>query len=195
MSSCIYTPATGASALLALLLSACASEPPQPVLIEGTQEISATVDAIDVETRRVALRGPDGETFTVQVAPHVRNLAQVRVGDRVVARYYEALGAELRNRGDHSGDTEAPTVETALSRAAPGSRPAGFAGEQIHQTVRITNVDKTNHVVSFYGSDGLARSVPVHSPQGREFISKLRTGDEVELTYTEAVAVSVEPSK
>jgi hypothetical protein len=68
-------------------------------------------------------------------------------------------------------------------------------GTRSRQTVRITGVDTKNHVVSFYGSDGLARSVPVRSPQGQEFISKLKAGDEVEITYTEAVAVSVEASK
>lgn len=66
---------------------------------------------------------------------------------------------------------------------------------QSRQTVRITSVDAKNNVVNFYASDGLARSVPVRSPQGKEFISKLKAGDELELTYTEAVALSVEPAK
>jgi hypothetical protein len=61
--------------------------------------------------------------------------------------------------------------------------------------VRITSVDKKNNVVNFYGSDGLARSLPVRSPQGQEFIGKLKAGDEVEVSYTEAVALSVEPAK
>ena len=61
--------------------------------------------------------------------------------------------------------------------------------------MRITAIDKKNHVVTFYGSDGLSRSVPVTRPEGQEFLSKLKVGDEVELMYTEAVAVSVEPAK
>jgi hypothetical protein len=108
-------------------------------------------------------------------------------------RYYEALAAELRSRGDGSGSTEAPVRDTAMARAAEGARPAALVGEETRQTVRITNVDKKNHIVSFYASDGLSRSVPVRTPQGQEFISKLKPGDEVELTYTEALAISVEP--
>lgn len=180
--------------LVAALLGACASEPPQPVTIEDSQEISATVEAIDVSTRMVSLRGPDGDVITVQVTPEARNLEQVKVGDRVVARYYQALAAELRRRGDDSGETEAPVVETDVGRAAAGARPGGIVGAQSRQTVRITDVDKKNHIVSFYGSDGLARALPVRTPQGQEFISKLKTGDEVEVTYTEAVALSVEPA-
>lgn len=183
------------SAGAALLLGACASEPPQPLNLEGIEEISATVEAIDVGTRMISLAAPNGEKVTVQVAPDVRNLAQVEVGDRVVARYYESLGAELRRRGDGSGETQAPVVETTVARAAAGARPGGIVGMQSRQTVRITGIDNRNHVVSFYGSDGLARSLPVRSPEGREFVSKLKVGDEVELSYTEAVAVSVEPSR
>jgi hypothetical protein len=182
--------------LLALLPSACTSEPqepPAPVTIEDTDEVSATVEAVNVDTRMVSLRVPGGQPFTVQVSPEVRNLPQVRVGDRVVTRYYKAMAVELRGRGDRSGETQAPVVASATERAPAGAKPAGAVGVQSHQTVRITSVDTKNHVVSFYGSDGLARSLPVRTPQGQEFISKLKTGDEVEVTYTEALAVMVQP--
>lgn len=181
--------------VFAALVAACVSEPPKPITIEDTEEISATVEAIDVQKRLLSLVGPDGTKVTVEVAPQVRNLPQVKVGDRVVTRYYKALAAELRRRGDGTGETEEPVIETSFARAAEGSRPAGMVGAQAHQTVRITSVDKKNNVVTFYGSDGLSRSLPVRSPQGQEFIGKLKAGDEVELTYTEAVAMSVEPAK
>jgi hypothetical protein len=189
------TLSLGFGALASLLLAACTSTPPEPVTIEDTETVTATVEAIDVNTRMVALRGPEGELFAIQAAPEVQNLAQVKVGDKVVARYYESLAAELRNRGDKSGETNAPASESAIGRAAPGAKPGVAAGRQVSQSVRITAIDNKNHVVSFYGSDGLARSVPVRRPEGQAFLSKLKVGDEVELTYTEAVALSVEPAK
>lgn len=180
--------------LFLFLLAACAKEP-APVTIEGTEEVSATVEAIDLSTRMVVLRESDGTEFALVVDPEVRNLDQVKVGDRVVTRYRESLGAQLRKRGDGSGDTQAPAVSTTAARAADGAKPSVTASTQTSQTVRITNVDAKNHIVSFYGSDGLARVLPVRSPQGQEFIAGLKPGDEVELTYTEAVAMSVEPAK
>jgi hypothetical protein len=180
--------------MLMLLLGACSSTPPEPFAREETQEASATVEAINLDTRMISLRDADGRLFTVHVPPAARNLAQVNVGDRVVVRYQQALAAELRRRGDGTGETEAPVVETGFGRAAAGAKPGAVAGVETRQTVRITTVDTKNHVVGFYGSDGLARSLPVRSPQGQEFISKLKKGDEVELTYTEAMAVSVEPA-
>jgi hypothetical protein len=177
-----------------VLLGACVSTPPDPVTIEDTETVTATVEAIDVNTRMVALRGPEGELFAVQAAPKIQNLEQVKVGDKVVARYYESLVAELSNRGDKSGETNAPASEAAIGRAAPGAKPGVAAGRQVSQSVRITGIDNKNHVVSFYGSDGLARSAPVRTTEGQAFLSKLKVGDEVELTYTEAVALSVEPA-
>jgi hypothetical protein len=180
---------------LLCVLAGCSKAPPAPVTVEGTEEVSATVQAIDVNTRMVVLRGNDGNEFALVVDPAVRNLEQVNVGDRVVTRYYESLGAQLRKRGDGSGDTQAPAVSTTAARAADGAKPSVTSSMQSSQTVRITNVDEKNHIVSFYGSDGLARVLPVRSPQGQEFIAKLKAGDEVELTYTEAVAMSVEPAE
>jgi hypothetical protein len=183
------------TALFVLLVAACAKAPPAPITIEGTEEISATVEAIDVNTRMVVLRASDGTEFALVVDPAVRNLEQVKVGDRVVSRYRESLGAQLRKRGDGSGDTQAPAVSTTAARAADGAKPSVTSSKQTTQTVRITNVDEKKHIVSFYGSDGLVRVLPVRSPQGQEFIAQLKAGDEVELTYTEAVAMSVEPAK
>jgi hypothetical protein len=180
--------------LFLLLLAACAKEP-APVTFEGTEEVTATVEAIDVNTRMVVLRESDGTEFALVVDPQVRNLEQVKVGDRVVSHYRESLGAELVRRGDGSGDTESPSVSTTAARAADGAKPSVTSSTETRQTVRITNVDEKNRIVSFYGSDGLARVLPVRSLQGQEFISKLMAGDEVELTYTEAVAMSVEPAQ
>lgn len=173
-----------------------AAATPDPVTIENTQEISATVEAIDVNKRLLSLSDPKtGEKMTVEVSPEVRNLAQVKPGDKVVARYYEALAAELVKRGDGSGTTQAPVKDAIVGRSPVGAKPGVVLGTENRQTVRITSVDKKNHVVSFYGSDGLARTVPIKTPQGQEFAGKLKAGDEVELTYTEAVAVTVEPAK
>ena len=63
-----HRPMTGA-ALLALALAACTSQPPQPATIEETVEVSATVEAIDVQKRLLSLVGPDGEKITVEVSP------------------------------------------------------------------------------------------------------------------------------
>lgn len=187
-------PLIGLAAFAGLLV-ACKSTPPDPVNIENAEEISATVQAIDVERRLLSLRDDTGEQVTVEVAPAVRNLEQVKPGDRVVARYYESLAAELVARGDGSGSTQAPVQDAVIGRTAPGAKPGLVIGTENRQTVRIANYDKKTKVVTFYGADGLTRRIPLKTPQGQEFASKLKPGDEVEVKYTEALAVTVEPVK
>lgn len=180
---------------LAWLAGCATQEPPKPVTIENTEEVRATVEAVDPVTRMLSLKGPDGDVVTVQVDPEVRNLPQVKVGDQVVVRYYEALGAELKSRGGTATSaTSDPEAAVMVGRAEEGQRPAGVVSSQTSTVVKIKDVDTKNNVVSFYGEDGLLRAFPVQTPQGREFIKKLKPGDEVGVTYTEALAVSVEPA-
>ena len=49
----------------------------------------ATVKSVDMKTRMVTLVGPQGETMTMKAGDQVQNLAQVKPGDVVVARYYD----------------------------------------------------------------------------------------------------------
>ncbi|HSD74389.1 MAG TPA: hypothetical protein VLB75_06435 [Steroidobacteraceae bacterium] len=182
-------------ALLAWLAGCATQEPPKPVTIENTEEVRATVEAVDPVTRMLSLKGPGGDVVTVQVDPEVRNLPQVKVGDHVVVRYYEALGAELKSRGGTATSaTSDPEAAVMVGRAEEGQRPAGVVSSQTSTVVKIKDIDTKNNVVSFYGEDGLLRAFPVQTPQGREFIKKLKPGDEVGVTYTEALAVSVEPA-
>jgi hypothetical protein len=178
-----------------LLLAACAHEAPKPVKVENTREETAAVIAIDQATRMVTLRGPDGEHFTVYCSPEVRNFSQIKVLDNVVVRYYEAVGAELKSRGGTGTGATAAETAVEVGRAEEGQRPAGTVSTKTSAVVKIQDVDTKTNVVSFYGEDGELRAFPVQTPQGKEFIKKLKPGDEVEVTYTEALAISVEPAK
>lgn len=61
-------------------------------------------------------------------------------------------------------------------------------------TVTIDSVDTSSNTVTFKRSDGMTRTVAVQRPEGQEFIRGLRKGDQVEITYTEAVAMEVRPA-
>jgi Cu/Ag efflux protein CusF len=48
-----------------------------------TETVTATVTAIDYNTRMVTLKGPAGNTRTVKVGPEAKRLNEVKVGDEV----------------------------------------------------------------------------------------------------------------
>jgi hypothetical protein len=61
------------------------------MVVTRTSQLTATVAAIDHDTRMVSLTGPEGRTVTFQVAPQAKGLENVNVGDQVVCRYTEAV--------------------------------------------------------------------------------------------------------
>jgi hypothetical protein len=174
------------------ILAACAPQPPKPLELTEAVEASATVEAIDYPTRQVVLRGPQGRQFTVVAGQEVRNFAQVKKGDRVVVRYVEGFAAQVVKPG--AGVTGVQT-DVGAARAAPGQRPGAIVGEQAKATVKVNSVDTVANIVEVTGPRGYIRRLKVRDPKAIEFIRGLKAGDEVEVTFTEALALSVEPGK
>jgi hypothetical protein len=138
------------------------------------------------------VKAANGLSQTIDVSPEVKNLAQVKVGDNVVVRYYEGLAASLAKKGQGNVGTIKQGVVGGT--AEPGAKPAAAIGNVVTTTVVIESVDKAANKVTFKGPEG-SQTVAVKRPEGQKFIAGLNKGDEVDITYTEALAVSVEPAK
>ena len=179
------TASTAVAAMAVSLLAACQTE---PAMVERTSEMTATVAAIDLAERLVTLEGPEGNLFTVQAGDEVRNLPQLEVGDRVAVRYYEAIAAEMAKPGQ-----ETSASATAM-RAPAGAKPGVGVTQEVTAMVKITDLDLATHTVSFTGPEGVAQTITVQDPEMRDFVETLKVGDDVAVTYTEALAISVEPA-
>lgn len=167
-----------------------AATTPAPV-VEEAREVVATVAAIDLTERRVTLAGADGQQTALVAGPEVRNLDQVEVGDEVVVRYREAIAAELKEPGAPSRMGE---MTESTTTAPAGAKPGTEVSRQITTTVMIENVDPAGPTVSFTGPNGVLRMIDVQDPGMQAFARTLKPGDEVDITFTEAVALSVEPA-
>lgn len=178
------------AAALALVVG-CAQQP-KPVTVSDSVEATATVEAIDQATRMVRLRGADGRLWVVQAGPSVRNIGQVKAGDVVKVRYTEAIAAEVVKPG--TGVTSAGAT-AALQRADAGKLPGATETVSMKGVVKVAAVDTTNNTVDIIVSDGTNRRIKVADPKAQEFIRGLRVGDEVQLTFSEALAISVEPAR
>ena len=153
-----------------------------------TVKLTATITKIDPATREVTLKGPKGREETLQVGPEVKNFAQMKVGDTVTAEYVEALTLELKKGGKAVvGRSE----QAGAATAKPGEKPAALAGRQITVTADVTAVDPSTQTVTLKGPKQTA-DVKVADPEQFKLI---KVGDQVEATYTEALAISVEPAK
>lgn len=149
-------------------------------------EITASVQAVNKATREVTIKGPRGHVETVTAGPEVKNFDQIKVGDKVALRYMEALSLELKKGGT------APVARTDSAMGAtakPGEKPAAGIGHQIHVTANVVAVDAATQTVSLKGPK---QTVDLHVADPEQF-KLVKVGDQVEATYTEAVALSVEP--
>ncbi|MGZ8253310.1 MAG: hypothetical protein ACXW2G_02020 [Burkholderiaceae bacterium] len=162
-----------------------ASEPGKVTLAEAVQ-VAATVQAIDKAKRLVTLKGPEGNTFTVQAGPEVRNFDQIKVGDQVLARYVEALTLELKK--GTGGIRERVERENTVA-AKPGERPGIAAGRQITAIADVVAVDAAKQTVRLRGVE---RTIDLKVRDPKQ-LALVKVGDQVEATFTEAVALSVEP--
>jgi hypothetical protein len=178
----------------AVLLAGCASTPkgpPDPLSISEKVEASATVTAIDATRRTLTLRTDAGEEIPLEASEAVRNLPQVKVGDRVTVTYFEAIGAQMRKPGD---STEA-TVDLGAGRTNPGERPGGVVASVQTIPVTIVSVDTQTNTVRFFAEDRRVRTITVTRPEAIAYISRLKPNDEVIITFAEAVAIEVKPAQ
>jgi Cu/Ag efflux protein CusF len=185
---------TGAA--LAVLLSGglpviAAGKTTQKATVSETVKLTATVKAIDYEKRLITLQGPNGNAMTFEASPEVTRFKEIKAGDVVSVNHTQAVAAELKKTG--SGQTEQGVSVTAVKSAKTGENPGLKGQREVRATVTIDEVDLRNNMVAFTNHHGASNMVTVKQPQMREFIKSLKAGDKVDLIYTEAVVVSVEP--
>jgi Cu/Ag efflux protein CusF len=152
-----------------------------------TVEIQATVTAIDLKTRMVTLKGLEGNETTIYVDQRARNLPQVKVGDVVKVAYHEAVAWKV-NESKKAVPTEA---QAAHALAEPGQKPGAAAGQRITFTATIEAIDLANGTVTLKGPQGNSRTIKARNPAN---LKKVKVGELVDITYTEAVAIKVEPA-
>jgi len=164
-----------------------AKEGEKPAIEESTLvTVTATVEAIDQKTRMVTLKGPQGNSVTFKAGEQIKNLSQVKVGDSVLAKYYESVAVEVKKPGEAKPGV---TTQEAVTRAKPGETPKGLAVSQVTVTTTITAIDKKKPSVTLKGADGKTTTVKVRNPKNLE---NVKVGDQVVITYTEALALSLE---
>jgi len=163
------------------------SEPGKATAVRAVQ-ISAQVVSIDKATRTLTLKGPQGNVVDVVAGDEVRNFDQIKVGDFVVVRYAQALTLELRKTKGAAGDV---TVREETARAKTGERPGAVGARQVTAIANVIAVDPKKSTITLKGPRGNVVVLDVQNPDQFKVVKK---GDQVEVTYTEALALSVEPA-
>jgi hypothetical protein len=162
-----------------------------PVLAQQTEipgdmvTVKGTVEAIDHTNRVLTLKLEDGEFDSIEVPEGAKRFDEVKVGDTIQVRYYDNVTARLKEPG------EAP-VDTAEVGATPSASasPGGTISAQRKMTVTVTAIDHEKGVATYEGPHGYKYSRRL---QNTELANKLKVGDRLDVTWTEAVQISVNP--
>jgi hypothetical protein len=153
--------------------------------------LRATVQAIDLPSRMVTLVGPQGNVVSLKVGEEVRNLPQVKPGNKVLVRYHGSITYVLSPRGAR---LPKDTLTAAGTRAAPGQMPAGAAAAKLVVTETVMAADQVSHTLQVVNpSGGQVRTVAVVTPEGQQNMKMIKVGDTITAVVSEAVAVAVEP--
>jgi len=160
--------------LATLLLVACSSSPTLEGPLSSTTQHSniqlqgvpgsvrtqvktttATISAIDYQTRQVTLKDAQGHRQTLQANPNVQRFEQVKVGDRVHAEVAEETAVFLSARGVAADDGIIQRLLQQARSDQPGM--ALHSSEQV--TAQVTAVDRAEHSVTLGYPNGISRTV------------------------------------
>ena len=179
------------SLILVLMAAAlCVGSPAaaqKPVNVGDVVTETFSIEAIDSSARVVTLKDKEGNLEDVYCGPEVQRFDALKVGDTVTFRYYESIASALRR----PGQAARPTESSGVTRTT-GSRPGGTIAQQITATVTIQAIDPKVPSVTVKSDKGRQMSFRVQDAKNLE---GYKVGDTVEVTYTQALAVSVEPAK
>jgi Cu/Ag efflux protein CusF len=175
--------------LVVLTLALAASAPAQIKQIPGdTVTTSGTVEAIDHTSRVLTLKSDqDGEFVTLDVPADAKRFDEIKVGDKVTARYYDNVTVRLKKPGE-----KAVNAGEAAVTPGSGAKPGATVAAQRTMTATIEAIDTKVPSITFKGPKGWKYSRRVLD---KSVLKQVKVGDQVDFTWTEAVTLEVSTPK
>ena len=174
---------TYGAAMLLTALAAVASAQVSKSL-PGTMEIvTVTVESIEKASREVTIKKPDGSYGVFSVSEDIKRFDTLKVGDKITAKYYENLVLRVKAPGEKDvNSASGGTVRADGKSAATASRQRTI-------TATIAAIDQSVPSITFTGPNGWKYSSRV---EDKKALAKVKVGDRLDITWTEALILSVE---
>ena len=175
---------TAALAAAALTLAGARVSYAQSKTITGeTKNMTVSVEAIEKASREVTVKKPDGTYDVFYIPEGIKRFDTLKIGDKITAKYYENMVVTLKAPGEKPVDQ----ASAAAVKAAGGS--AGTVSHQRTITATITAIDPKVPSITFSGPKNWSYSTRV---QDTKALAKVKVGDKVDITWTEAEVLSIE---
>ena len=163
-----------------------ASGTPGKAAATRTMRVTATVYAVDVDSRILTLQHDMGGIETLKVGDAVQGLEKFAPGDTVVVELDQGLVLEFQPEGS---EFVPPTAVAAGAPADKGPSTVASAGQTVQSTVTVTAVNAAKRLVTLQTPGGKVYKVKA-GPKIQ--LDKLKVGDRLLATYVEAVAIKLD---
>lgn len=174
---------SGAAALVVLTATVAGAQLTKTIQGE-TKVVTVTVEAIERSSREVTVKKPDGTYDIFYVPPAVQRFDTLKIGDKITAKYYENMVLQLKAAGSKDVNTGSAAV-----LKAPNDKAAVTASKQRTITATIAAIDQKVPSITFTGPNGWNYTSRVEDKQA---LAKVKVGDKVDITWTEAMLLSID---
>jgi hypothetical protein len=176
--------ATVAVAVGATVATGFAQSKTVPVKMEV---MTATVDAIDRGARSVTVTKSDGKHEVFYVPASVQRFDSLKVGDQITAKHYENVVLQVKAPGAPDSDKSSHNVVSRSEKSVSGT-----VAHQRTITATIAAIDPHAPSITFTGANGWQYESRVEDTAA---LAKFKVGDKVDITWTEALIVSIDDVK
>jgi hypothetical protein len=153
----------------------------------GNVSKSATITAINQTTRIVTLKDAQGNIEDIYCSPEIKRFNELKVGETVTFSYHAAVVYQILK----PGDTSAAPAGAAITRGQ-GVRPSGAVTQQKKTTVTVAAIDTAVTSITVQTADGHKMTALI---EDKKNLDGLKVGDKIDITFTEALMVTVESAK
>jgi hypothetical protein len=147
---------------------------PQAAAVVVASEARAVVESVDKQARQVLLHLPEDALLTLTVPPEIKSIDKLKPGDPVAVKYYDAIVIHL-----------AKTDAAPTAKSTPGTSANG----EVQGVRTVVGVDSSRGTVTLADAKNHVETLGLPDPS---LLKTLKPGDRVDVTYKEAIDVSLE---
>ena len=141
--------------------------------------LQGEIVAVDPSKRLIKVKGPAGEIIELE-AKSGEALAERKVGERVLVRYFE--GAQIA-KGTQGEAVPVQSLKDGLIE------PGESSEKQRALAASVERVDADNQEITLKGTDGTIETIMVSNPT---HLRNIDVGDRVFVTHPQGLALSIE---
>ena len=180
---------TGILALVLGVAVAAQAYAQAPITKTNMTTATATVIAIDQTKRMITLRDDKtGQEDVYSISAEVKRFEEIKAGDKVRTTFNESIVLQVRKPGDPAPP---PSTDTAVTRGT-GKLPSATVAAQEKMTVTVKSIDPAVPSITVATSDG---RIVTRKIEDKKHLANVKAGDQIDITYTRALLLSIERVK